>query len=401
MLRQLQAHAAKVALVALLALPAWFTYQQAHQASAENRRLASLPAVPRSWPAALVAPREFDAWVNDHLGYRQSMVKVNDRLHYRLLNDLPTIQLAVGRRGRIFLAAHGKNLPPYSAMTSVCANAAPADAHLAVYLNGLFADFAQMGMAPKMMIVPSAPVVHSDEVPAWLQARCARADTPAAALLASPLLDARAREAIWYPLAEMRAIRSHAGLFPKAWFHWNGPGLDLVARQSLNRLFALPAQSAPALAVRSSIGESDVAFLFPGIDTRNTVVEPDLAGMGIDACYGLGCFPEFSEFGDALRDVSRFRNPNGPKRRLLIVSDSFGSKVSGWYAPHYGTVEQLATNALDQLSDAQIARLSAFLFRDRANTDVLFLYHDAGLTGTIESGLRRFHAKPLKTLRTL
>jgi hypothetical protein len=82
-----------------------------------------------------------------------------------LLGDFPSIQLAAGQRGRIFLAAHGTAMQPYSAMTSVCANAAPADARLAAYLNGLFADFARMGMAPKMMIVPSAPVVHGDEAP--------------------------------------------------------------------------------------------------------------------------------------------------------------------------------------------------------------------------------------------
>jgi hypothetical protein len=392
LLRQLQAHAAKVALVAVLAIPALLTYKEASHESAENRRLAPLPAVPATWQAALAAPAQFDAWINDHLARRNSLVKHNTRLRYRLLGDFPTIQMAAGQQGRIFLAAHGTNVQPYSAMTSVCANGAPADAHLAAYLSGLFADFGRMGLAPKMMIVPSAPVVYSDEAPAWLQQRCASEATPAAKLLASPLLSAEARAAIWYPLAEMRTIRNNADLFPKAWFHWNGPGLNLVAEQSVSRLFGVPAAAAPALATQSRIDQSDVSFLFPGIDTSNKIVEPDLAAANIDACYGPACFPELAGFSATLGDLSRFRNPHAPRRRLLIVSDSFGAKISGWYARYYGTVEHVATNAVGQLSSTQMAQLSAFLFRDRADTDVLFLYHDAGLTGTIEGGLRRFHA---------
>jgi hypothetical protein len=153
----------------------------------------------------------------------------------------------------------------------------------------------------------------------------------------------------------------------------------------------VPAQDAPALAQRVRFDQSDVAFLFPGIDTRNRIVEPDLAGAQIDGCYGPACYPELRDLKVALGDASRFRNPNGPKRRLLIVSDSFGSKVSARFAQHYGSVEQIATNAIDQLSDAQMVQLKTLLFRDAGSTDVLFLYHDAGLTGTIEGGLRRFH----------
>jgi len=121
-------------------------------------------------------------------------------------------------------------------------------------------------------------------------------------------------------------------------------------------------------------------------------VEPDFEAAHIKACYGSACFPEFAPYQQYLNDVSRFSNPAAPDRRLLIVSDSFGSKVSGWYTRHYRTVEQIATNAFEQLSDAQIESLKAVLLRDPQHTDILFVYHDGGAVyNAMKAGIQRLH----------
>jgi hypothetical protein len=384
--------AGKIALLAALALPAVLAYLQAGVTSTENRKLAPFPAAPHSWAAFLAVPAQLDAWVDDHFGMRAELVRLHTRLRYAVFGEFPTIQMIAGQHDRLFLAAHGLKLRPYSALTNVCIGSTESEAPFVDYLNTLFDDFHRAGLDPKLLLVPSSPVVHSADVPPWLVDDCARDITPMARALAGSELSEAARASILYPLVAMRQIGARSVLFPTASFHWNGPGLDEVARLSLTRLWGkTPPQLAP-LPTRTTVESSDVSWLFPGIETSNPVTRPDLDAAQIEHCYGAGCFPELGDITEKLTDTSRFHNPAAPKRRLLIVSDSFGSKISGWYAAYYGTVEHVCTNGINGLNDAQVERLVRFLFRQRADTDILFLYHDGGIVpGSIRKSLMRLH----------
>lgn len=384
-------HLGKTVLVALLATPAIVATVHKTSQTGENRHLAAAPKLPDNWDSFLALPGQTDAWIKDHFGFRQALIKGNNALRYHLFGEFPTIQMASGRNGRTFLAAHGTNVEPYSALTVSCVGDKRGLTDFRDYLNRMFDDFAAQGMHPKLMIVPSAPAVYQEDVPAWLYDQCNRTNLPTQQLIDDPALSARARESMYFPLAEMRAIKNPAALFPKSWFHWAGPGLEKVAADSVSRLFPqMPAPGAPLQRV-TYYWNSDVGYLFPGVKLKNDVVVPNLPASNIKECVGKQCFPEFAEFADLVDDTTRFENPAAPARRLLIISDSFGSKVSGWYARHYGTVEQVATNNIGRLTLPQVLKMREVLFRDPANTDIIFLYHDAGLYGTVRLGLQRLH----------
>ncbi|NHZ32139.1 hypothetical protein [Massilia rubra] len=375
-LAMLGRNAGKFAVVALLSVPAVMSLYNA-RTKPPDPNLAQLPARPATTAQLLEAPPKLDAWINDHFGYRVDLLQLNNRMRFKLFREFPTVQMAAGRHGRYFLAAHGTNMPPFQAVMAACGGT-PARASTIPHLNRMFSAFHQAGLSPKLMVVPSAPVVYPEDVPRFLERACASPDTPTAGVLASPQLEQPARENMYYPVREMREIKKSAVLFPKTWFHWTGDGLDQVARASLTHFWQRPLDQAPVLATKKYMHHSDVSHLFDGVLLESEIIEPDLEASQVKGCWGGDCYPEIAAVAGKLRDISRFSNPKAPARRLLIISDSFGSKVSAWYARYYGTVEQFATNNTDQLTPEQILILTNYLYRDPGNTDILILYHDAG-----------------------
>lgn len=384
----LRMHALRLAVVLALGLPALVS---GSADLVEQRALAAWPAWPASTAAALAWPGQLDSWINDHFGGRRLLIGWNTRLRYALFREFPTNQMISGRHGRVFLAAHGTTQAPYSALTSACGPGPVFDGMevAAGFLNTLFGDLTRLGMQPYMIIAPSSALLYHEDLPVWLARRCATSATPVADVLASPLLAPGVRARILYPLAQMRAHKGNDGFFPKTWFHWAGPGLAEVVDWTMAQRGVAPPAAAP---LKTVTGEmiSDVAHLMGGLRLTSVVTRPDLeiAG-GVVGCYGTACFPEFGSAADKLKDVSRFSNPAAPlPRRLLILSDSFGSKIAAWYTRYYRSVEQVAGNDVPRLDAQETRRVRDYLYRAPADTDLLIVYHDgAAIHKAIRRGL--------------
>lgn len=321
-------------------------------------------------------PPKLTAWVSDHFGFRTSFIEAGNILRFKLFHEFSSIQLAYGQHGRYFMAAHSKTVGPYQAMTAVCGKGRANEGTIP-YLNKLFTTFHAAGMDPKLLVVPSSPAVYPEDVPPSLVEECTSTDTAAARVLAAPELLPQARGSILYPLKEMREIKKSATLFPKTWFHWGGDGLDQVARLTLSHFWQTPLDQ-PPLKVRRYMDQSDLSHMMIGIKLESELIDPDHGASGVKACFGPACFPEIAGVARVLGDVSRFQNPHAPKRRLLIVSDSFGAKASQWFARYYGEVEHFCTSHTYELSPQQVEEMKAFIYRQPADTDILFLYHDGG-----------------------
>ncbi|MFP5393475.1 MAG: hypothetical protein ACLGI6_18320 [Gammaproteobacteria bacterium] len=393
----MRAHGAKVLVVAGFGIPAFISATGTLSGNGgENRTMAALPPLTMNVGSVLAYPAQLDSWINDHFGGRGGLIKLNNRVRYYLLREFSTVQMISGRNGRVFLAAHGANQPPYAAILDACGPGPQREGQAlsARYLNTLIGDYRQMGFKPVMMIVPSAPVVEHQDLPAWIGRRCATDNTPVRNLIDSPLVEPAVRASILYPLAEMRYFKQDTALFPKRWFHWSGPGLARVVDLTMPRLVGPSVPNVPALPTQTAVTESDVGHLFGGVHLRGPVTTPDFAAAGINACYGVGCYPEFGSAADKLIDVSRFTNPKAPiARRLLILSDSFGSKIAGWYARYYQRIEHVAGNDIPRLDQPELDRVRAYLLRAPQDTDLLILYHDGGaINKAIRNGMRPLHS---------
>ncbi len=367
-------HSAKAVIIGLLALPACLSLRALSLPDDPN--LAPLPPRPHSVGELVELPPKVTAWVSDHFGFRANFIKADNIVRFKLFHEFPTVQVAYGQHGRYFMAAHAKTAGPYQAMTAVCGKGKATDATIP-YLNKLFTAFHAAGMDPKLLVVASSPAVYPQDVPPSLVKECTSTDTAAARVLASPELLPEARRSILYPLKEMREIAKGATLFPKTWFHWAGDGLDQVARLSLTAFWQTPLDQ-PPLKVYKHIGDSDLGHMVIGIKLTSELIEPNFEASGIKPCFGPDCYPEIDGVGRVLGDISRFHNPNAPKRRLLILSDSFGQKASQWYSRYYGEVEHFCTSHAAKLTPQQVEAMKAFIYRNRADTDILLLYHDGG-----------------------
>jgi hypothetical protein len=373
-LSRLSAPVSKLLLVALLAVPA--LYAPTPAADGENRRMAAAPSAPASVAELLAYPPRIDAWVNDHFGLRDALVRLNTRLRYRLFGQFPTPQVIAGREGRIFMATYQPAAAAYSGVFSACGYQQDLTAQLSGEIERNLGLLLAQGINARLLVVPSSPVVHSAQLPAWLSRACPAAGTPMSKLLAAGTLTPAVRERVDYPLALMQQAAASGDVFPRTFFHWGGLGPRLVSDWLVPH--AHPGMSLRGAAYVSAPQQkpSDIGHIFPGLRLDSTVETLDLAKSGIEQCWGAACYPEMADVLAKFGESARYRNPAAPLGRLVMMSDSYGPPSWPWFARYYREVVAVNTNSMDALKPADLARLRAFLFSN-PDDEVLVLYHDA------------------------
>lgn len=390
--QQLKGNAAKIILVALFAIPAIRAASTTDQSATENRRLAAFPAAPSSWQETLKYPAKLDTWINDHFGYRDRFLKLNNRVRHALFEQFPTAQVIAGRDDRIFLSTHEAHYAPYAAIHLTCGYRFGEHGKIAEQINAWHAAFKASGIDARLLIAPSSPALYVEELPGWLAAQCRSAVPPIAEILKAERLPQPVRSSVYYPLEELRAAGGGAALVPKTWFHLTGAGSRLLAEKSVARFSDANANSGagPALKTRMETQPSDLSHLFPGVRLASEVEAIDFAASEVTECAGGKCYPEMQEAMEKLGDVSRYRNTRAAKGSLIILSDSFGRYSAPWFSRYYRDVMHVSTNAADRLSASEMKQLREWLLEQGKRGEVLFLYHDAGvLAGRVGMDLKK------------
>jgi hypothetical protein len=387
--RNIGAMLTKLLLVALLAAPALVALPLT-QSGGENRNLAPWPQRLLRIGDAQQYTAALDTWINDHFPMREALVALNTRLRYALFKQFPTSQVISGRDGRSFLAAHQPTSAPYGAILDACGFQATRTAETGQQIDRLTTLMAQQGVTLRLLVVPSAPAVYIDQLPAWLSRLCHQSTPPMTTLTgpASPLATTDVRN-VYFPLDAMRSAARQAVLFPPHDFHWRGAGPRLVSDWTVQRFWNVDPASATPTQHPLRYQPSDLSHLFRGLELGGEVEALDLAASGIEECLGPACQ------GDALRpldmaaELATYRNAHAARGRLLIFGDSFGLYGAPWFARYYKEVVIINTNWLDRLSAPQRVALRQFVLGRQPGTDLLVLYHDV----TVTSGriARDFH----------
>jgi hypothetical protein len=363
----------------ILTVPALAALRDKVHAVQENRDLAPLPGRPETWAEAFKYSQQLDHWINDNFGFREKLIKLNNRIRFDLFRQFPTIQVIAGRNGRIFLSAHATFRPPFSAITTPCGYTMKDTDAVAAQLGDALSTLRRGGWDAKILIAPSSPVLYSDELPEWLEQRCEASAAPIPAILASPRLGSDDRKLVFYPLAEMRELKRSMDVFPKTWFHWYGAGPRAVAGLSVDHFWNISPSTGTTLAASSRVVPSDISHMFPGVRLTSEVLVADYPASGVQACRGSACFPDLTEVARKLDEVQTFRNASAPFGKLLILSDSFGEFIAGWYSRYFREVTHITTNRLTELDDAQHEEFRQFLRRELQDSRLLFVYHDGSI----------------------
>lgn len=372
-----------------------------HASQDENRRAAALPASPTNLAEASALPGDVERYIDDHFGLRRPMIEANDRLRWTLFHEAASPKLLVGRNGRLFLDLPGE---PFDSIQRLCGLGVSGEAP-----HGAAKDLARVidrlkPLQPHLLylLVPTAPAVYPEDLPGWLDRQCAATGRPADIVAADLAADREHSANFLYPLDLMRSLSGDRLVIPKTNFHWDGLGVRYVAEAAMKRGFGIT----PQVEVQgyAATRASDLTRFNPGAGIENHLLLPDFAAAGITECQGARCFPELGEIGPVLESMSRFTRSGTPERKLLILSDSFGAGIAGYFAEGFTEVRHFSTNNFDRLTPAQRERFKAAIWRDYAPDSLVLVYHDGSALENPAALLQRFFGEEadsrLRSIRT-
>ena len=275
-------------------------------------------------------------------------------VRYRATGFVPP-PIVTGRNGRLFLGNHAGS-PPNSLIDAVCGNGIDAGviAKAAAAIRAVLAGSRTTGLPFRFLLVPTAPRIYPEDVPA---------EIPCQDFAADRLVQILADPAILYPAAAMQALKPQFDVLPRRHFHWAGEGPLRIAELASESL-GLPRQL--SLTLRPDNRASDLNGFDPGLGLHDRIGTPDLRAAGVSQCAAARCTPAVPDA------VVAFTHP-GPGR-LLLVADSFGDEIGGDFSEVAGQVWLVRMNlALVTPTPPLAAALQSF------HPDaVVVLYHDAG-----------------------
>jgi len=348
--------------------------------TAENRRLADRPTVPRNWSELRHFFAAMDAWLNDHFGFRDDLIAWNNQIRFKVFGEVTSAQLTRGNNGFLYFNSHNA-AHPLSMIHFLCGVQVSVEwrRDMTERLAKVLQAVDLQHPASTLLIVPTKPVVYPENLPYWLQAQCQKNVPPVPEVVAN--LMARGQARLTFPLNEMRHWKTFIEVYPKNNFHWHGAGArqvaDYVAGMQLGLKKLLEIPRFPTMV------DSDLQKFIPGVSLAFRVDEPDYAVAGVSRCVGVPCFPEFPAVAAKLIDISRYRSPVRVGHRLLIISDSFGNSVAGNFSEYFSEVWHLSINEIARLSADELLAFKDVAFRRYHPDRVLYVFHD----GSIANGL--------------
>ena len=272
---------------------------------------------------------------------------------YRLTGYLPP-PIVIGRNGRLFLGNH-EGSAPNSLIADVCGSGGNATAvgHALATLKPVLAAGAATKLPFRFLIVPTAPRIYPEDVPAGI---------PCSDWAADRVVHALNDPALVYPVDAMQALKPRFDVLPRQHFHWAGEGPLRVAEfvadgMGLHRALELP--------LRPDNRSSDLNGFYPGAGIHDRIGTPNLRAAGVAQCWGTRCNPAIPE------SIVAFTR-TGPGR-LLVIADSFGDEIGGDFSEYAGRVWLVRMNlaVAEQATVTQAVRG----FNPEA---IIVVYHDAG-----------------------
>ena len=342
----------------------------------ENRTLAGAPAWPVSGADFLRFPSRVDAYANDHFPFRTQLVELNNRFRYHLFHEVMSPQITVGRDDFLFFNSHSA-ADPLAMIRFLCGEGSDEERIdvIAHDLSNAVTRITARLPASTLMFVPTKSTVYFEHMPTWLQRRCGQSVPTVPRVLARLAnLATSNRQHVYYPVEAMRALRSTVAVYSSQNFHWLGAGARAVADMTASEVFGQRRRK--RLDVRPVTTRSDLQQFLPGIKLSIDSEVVDYASVGITACHGGTCFPELGDAGAMLGDISRFEDATSSAPRLLILSDSFGSGIAGYFAPYFSSVWHVSVSNVSRLSPAQLNKIGAAVYDDYAPDHILYVFHD-------------------------
>jgi alginate O-acetyltransferase complex protein AlgJ len=152
----------------LLAMPALdTTFGLDRTALEEKRQLALRPGLPLSLQAVAELPTDFDAYVEDHFGFRSLLVRLHARATVCWLGVLPSpnVEIIVGRHGWLFFT--GQNSVAYIEGRNPFSESDIEAWRLSLRQRNDW--LASRGIRYLVVFAPGSPSIYPEHLPRWVR----------------------------------------------------------------------------------------------------------------------------------------------------------------------------------------------------------------------------------------
>jgi len=208
----------------------------------EKRKLAALPRFTWSTPWDFL--RRYEAYFNDHFGFRSQLVYWNNRLTVHCFGISPIDKVIVGRQGWLFMAKETETRDELDYFRSLRPFTPMELQHWRQALRQRRAWLASRGIAYIFLVVPNKSTIYPEYMPPRIRRRrgASRLDQLLAALRQDkdfPLLDIR---------EPLRQAKKSFMTYDKTDSHWNELGAYVAFEAIMGRLAAdFPGLERPSL----------------------------------------------------------------------------------------------------------------------------------------------------------
>lgn len=321
----------------------------------ENRRLGALPPLPRSVEEWDTFPRRFEAFVNDHFGFRAALIHTQTDLSTALLNRLPTDQVVAGTEGWLFYAGEG-SLALFQRAVELDPDRLDT---WRTQLAGRAEKLGSLGIGYVFAIAPDKHTIYGEYMPGYL--RPGRNPSPHDQFMAMahglPVVNLRP--------ALMAGKASHQ-LYMRDDTHWNARGAYVAYRELMARLGRAP--------LDLSDGDFEMRLNGPGDLARMALIDR-LEQVPAPRAQALPC---------EAREVERVNDPSGrptlirtrcegAQGKLVLYRDSFGDALLPFLAASFGEVVAISgTPTLSDMERTVEAERPDFVLEERVERHLRF-----------------------------
>lgn len=261
-------------------------------------------------------PEEFEAYYNDHVPFRNQLIRFNNSLDYFLFKQSSSDQVAVGKEGWLFYCSDMDGNPLEQSLGYWHFT----DDQLRIIADNLMSakrTLENLGIEFVLFIAPNKETIYSEELPDYYPMRDSYTSTDQLVQYLKENTDIR----VVYPKPELlEAKQEHPDIiFYHKWdSHWNYAG-GYIGAQSLARELGVempPIEDVTLMPTES--GDKDLADML-NVPLKHGSVDYDVAGIN-EELRETRKWDFFTEFD--------YHTPGGDSRRLLAYRDSYATTLA-------------------------------------------------------------------------
>lgn len=339
----------------------------------ENRNPHHFPGLPTSVLDFKTFPSTFESAFNDHLPFREFLVRIYSNLAVRLLNASPNKQLLIGKNGHFFLASHldGDNDLIFSSI-----QIDPKDISRWIdYLKTKDKFLNDFNVPVLLLAIPTSPLFEFDNLPICIQHKIDKSflETPPPQRIINAMPTHFSDRYLLFPYTRaVEANRKHP-LFAEKDFHWRTSRYTKLVASCIAERFGIATYEEPGFdEFEKQVSVSDLSR-FAGIEVYNRN----------DIAYKRGFWESLNIYDKSPDSVyenypvfpSSFYTEN-PSRagKLLFVGDSFAPALRFDLARHFGEV--LSVDFNEAKNNINIKEWFDCVFNDIQPDYIVFSTHN-------------------------